>query len=94
MNTHATFDKLAENAITTQQALATLYFTSLEGEFEPLCNVTDNFDAAYDDWVDASGYDFDGDLICWEIAADGSATDVTARMEYERDMLREQRGLV
>lgn len=93
MSTHATFDTLAANAVYAGKELSVTYITVLADTFEPLGNVTDNFDAAYDDWIESVGHDYDEPLICWEIASDGSATDVTARMEYELATICEQRGL-
>lgn len=92
MSNHTTFDTLAANAVYASKALAVTYITSLASKFEALGNETDSFDAAYDDWIESAAHDYDEPLICWEIASDGSATDVTGRMEYERDMLREQRA--
>lgn len=92
MSNHATFDTLAANAVYAGKELSVTYITVLADTFEPLGNVTDNFDAAYDDWIESEGHDYAEPLICWEIAADGSATDVTSRMEYERDMLAEKRA--
>lgn len=94
MNTQHTFAQLARNAEAVGRAMAVTYRTDyLDGkEWKPVGDTFANFDAAYDDYVEAHKHWSHADLICWEISADGMATDVTDRMIYEAEILAEQRG--
>ena len=62
------------------------------GQLTPVGDTHDTFDAAYDDYADCHTFWPHGDLVVWAIHPDGLAEDVTARFEYELEMIAEQRG--
>ena len=90
------FETLAEAAVVVGKAIAITYrvdVRSEDGSLEAVGDIHNDFDAAYDDYVESHKFWNHEDLIVWEIASDGSATDITDRMIYENEMICEARGI-
>lgn len=96
MQTRSTFETLARSAAYVGSMAAVSYRTDVcatDGTCTPASDTQHDFDAGYDDFVESHKWWPHQDLICWEIASDGSAVDVTDRMIYEHEQICEQRGI-
>lgn len=89
------FEALAKGAAYCAKHYAVEYRTDIlvNGDWVPFGDTWETFEKGYNEYTEARENYPEDELICWEIAADGSATDVTARMIYERESIYEARGL-